>query len=134
MVRKTSTPSRKPSNTRNTMRFPFVQLELVRIDTKESMLSDETGVVGKDSAMENLMGLTEEVTPGMIRERLGDRQHLFYTMNIKAPSKKIAEMKAKAFVRSRNPFEPSRVGVTNSEKIEDGTLRNTYNVAVGISK
>lgn len=68
------------------------------------------------------------------KDRLGERDALAYELSVKATNSKSAEIKAKAFVRLKNPFEPTLIAISNVQEIEGEGLVKTYAVGVPVIK
>jgi hypothetical protein len=98
---------------------PLIDVE--RIDTKESIKAEESPIIPSEvnSTLDDILETLWE-----------SNQTLVYTLKITAISEEVAKMRAKGFVRVKNPFEPSRVKITSSSKIG----KRYYLIGAGVSK
>jgi len=103
--------------------FPGITVK--RVDTKSSV----TEIKGKPSMQPVEEGI-KAITPEMLKDRFAGESVLIYTMDVDAVSQYGANVRAKAYVRTKNFFEPTMVNVVNSEKMTSGK----YSVAVGVRK
>lgn len=81
----------------------------------------------------SIEGWIDNLTPTIMEEVFEGETILFYTLSVRAVSEQTARAKAKAFVRVKNLFEPSRIEVTS---IEGGgpITKRSYTVTVGVEK
>lgn len=89
-------------------------------------------VVGQEDLLQNNV-ITKTVRK-LYKENLGERDALTYTLRVKATNEASAKTKARAYVRLKNPFEPSALAIASSEKIRNNNLVKTYLIAVPVMK
>jgi len=103
----------------------FPGITVTRVDTKSSVTEMQGG-----PSMQPIEEGIKTITPKSLRDRFAGESVLVYTMNVDAVSQHGANVRAKAYVRAKNFFEPTMVNIVNSEKISSGK----YSVAVGVRK
>lgn len=112
--------------------FPGVKVR--SIDTAESVTGRDPGLALEPSEELAAAGdiIPEEIQSLFVKS---DMDKLLYDLRIESVSKRAAVAKGKAFVRFKNPFEPTNIRVTGPVvKTDDSGPRDTYQVSLGITK
>lgn len=89
------------------------------------------GITDKDILGDNFITKTAR---RIFEEQVGERDALAYELIVKATNPASARVKAKAYVRLKNPFEPTLIAISNVEEIEGEGLIKTYSVSVPVIK
>jgi len=105
--------------------FPGIQVKRIYTGSKKP---SEGGIV------DTLTKEISKITPEYIKKKIGGSKTLTYELKIKAMSETSAKAKGRAFVRIKNPFEPSEVIISKSDKVESGNLMNDYDVTLSVMK
>jgi len=105
--------------------FPGIQVKSIYTGSERP---SEGGIV------DTLTKEISKITPEYIKDKLGGSETLTYELKIKAISKTSAKAKARAFVRLKNPFEPSEVVISKSKKTSSDKLMNEYDVTLSVRK
>ena len=88
-------------------------------------------ITNKDILGDNIVSRTVR---RLFDEKVGERDALAYELIVKATNPASARLKAKAYVRLKNPFEPTVIAISNIQEMEGEGLVKTYSVGVPVIK
>lgn len=98
------------------------------------------GLVEVDSISVMEEGEGSMLEPGAVSTSIRELRDMFfgsnpilrYDLTVTAPTSRSAELRGRAFVRAKNPFSPSFVGVGRVRKKPQSGVRGKYTVTVNV--
>lgn len=117
--------------------FPGIIVESIEVSTGSGgIIAEFEEGMPEDIPSSRVKSIIEQVD--LFGSRYVKESKLVYNLQVVGYAKPAAHMKARAFVRAKNPFEASIIEVSVGEKLKDmGVLRagrNAYSVTVEVTK